>query len=62
MDSNHSITTLSNSRITAFANLKQQQCAINMQIRMAMENHDIYTQKNLEKEMERIIEQINNFV
>ena len=62
MDINHSMTTLSNTRMTAFASLKQQQCVLNMQIRMAMENHDADAQKKLEKELEQILEQINIFV
>lgn len=62
MDNNHSMTTLSNTRMTAFAGLKQQQCALNMQIRMAMENHNADAQKKLEKELEQILEQINIFV
>ncbi|WP_286152610.1 hypothetical protein [Sporofaciens musculi] len=62
MDINHSMTTLSNTRMTAFASLKQQQCVLNMQIRMAMENHNVDAQKKLEKELEQILEQINIFV
>ena len=48
--------------MTAFASLKQQQCVLNMQIRMAMENHNVDAQKKLEKELEQILEQINIFV
>jgi hypothetical protein len=48
--------------MTAFAGLKQQQCVLNMQIRMAMENHDVDAQKKLEKELEQIVEQINILV
>lgn len=62
MDNNHSMTNLSNTRMTAFASLKQQQCALNMQVRIAMENHDVHAQKKLEKELEQIEEQIRSFV
>lgn len=48
-------------RKTRFTILKEQQCSLNMQIRLAMEMHDIQTQTDLEKELEDTIEQIEHF-
>ncbi len=45
---------------TKFTSLKQQQYALNMQIRLAMQIHDIQAQENLEKEMEKITEQLKS--
>ena len=46
---------------TVFMNLKQQQYALNMQIRLAMQIHDAQTQADLEKELEKITERIKRF-
>ncbi len=51
----------SNTLMSAFTNLKQQQYALNMQIRLAMQIHDAQAQEDLEKEMEEITEQIKSF-
>ncbi len=45
---------------TKFTSLKQQQYALNMQIRLAMQIHDVQAQENLEKEMEKITEQLKS--
>lgn len=41
-------------RKTQFTCLKDQQCSLNMQIRLAMELHDKPTQEELEKELEEV--------
>ncbi|MEY8339399.1 hypothetical protein AALB16_15505 [Lachnospiraceae bacterium 62-35] len=45
-------------RKTRYNNLKQQQCAVNMQIRVAMQTYDMDIKVRLEKELEEINEQI----
>lgn len=45
-------------RKTDYYHLRQQQCALNMQIRLAMQTYDIETRIRLEKEMEEINRQI----
>lgn len=54
-------TAASGNRRAAFGNLKQQQIALNMQIRLAMQLHDTSTQEKLEEKMSRITEKINYF-
>lgn len=53
--------TLADNRRVLFGGLKQQQIAVNMQIRLAMQLHDTHTQEKLEKEMAEITEKINHF-
>lgn len=43
---------------TPYLDLKQQQCALNMQIRLAMQTYDLQTKERLEKELEEINRQI----
>lgn len=57
---NTSITSADN-RQTVFGGLKQQQIALNIQIRLAMQLHDLRTQEKLEKEMDEITKRINCF-
>ncbi len=38
--------------------LRQRQCALNMQIRLAMQTYDMEMKANLEKELEEINKQI----
>lgn len=47
------------SKITAFARLKEQQYALNMQIRLAMQIHDAKGQKELELEMAKLMERMH---
>lgn len=47
------------SKVTAFARLKEEQYALNMQIRLAMQTHDTKAQKKLEQEMSKLMERIN---
>lgn len=45
-------------RKTHYSNLKQQQYALNMQIRLAMQTYDVDMKIRLEKELEEINEEI----
>lgn len=58
MENNNMFNLASNTMSTRFTSLKQQQCALNMQIRLAMQIHDAQAQADLEKEMEKINNQI----
>lgn len=49
-------------RKTKFTLLKDQQCSLNMQIRLAMQLHDMQTQADLEKELKEVTEQISHMV
>ena len=40
--------------------LKDQQCSLNMQIRLAMQLHDMQTQADLEKRLKEVLEQLNH--
>lgn len=45
-----------------YAMLKDQQYSLNMQIRLAMQLHDIQTQTELEKKLKEITDQIGQFM
>ena len=47
-------------RRTEFTVLKNQQCSLNMQIRLAMQLHDTQTQADLEKRLGEVLEQLNH--
>ena len=47
-------------RKTKFTMLKDQQCSLNMQIRLAMQLHDMQTQADLEKRLREVLEQLNH--
>lgn len=51
-----------NIRKTKFTLLKDQQCSLNMQIRLAMQLHDLRAQAVLEKELKEVTEQISHMV
>ncbi len=51
--------TSSDIRKTKFTMLKDQQCSLNMQIRLAMQMHDIQAQVDLEKKLKEVTEQID---
>ena len=51
-----------NIRKTKFTLLKDQQCSLNMQIRLAMQLHDLRAQADLEKELKEVTEQISHMV
>ena len=46
-------------RKTRFTILKDEQCALNMQIRLAMQLHDAQAQADLEKKLKKVMEQID---
>lgn len=58
MEENNILENSPHTMTTKFTNLKQQQYALNMQIRLAMQIHDAQAQADLEKEMEKLTEQI----
>ena len=47
-------------RKTKFTMLKDQQCSLNMQIRLAMQLHDMQTQADLEKRLREVLEQLKH--
>lgn len=49
-------------RKTKFTCLKDQQCALNMQIRLAMQLHNRQVQEELEKELEDVMKQLECFI
>lgn len=49
-------------RKTKFTMLKEQQCTLNMRIRLAMQLHDTQTQADLEVKLKEVLEQINHIV
>ena len=49
-------------RKTKFTLLKDQQCSLNMQIRLARQLHDLRAQADLEKELKEVTEQISHMV
>ena len=61
MENYNTFENPSNTMTTVFMNLKQQQYALNMQIRLAMQIPDAQTQADLEKELEKITERIKRF-
>lgn len=60
MDNTHTSDSSSEVRKTRFTILKEQRCSLNMQIRLAMEMHDIKAQADLERELEDTIEEIEH--
>lgn len=58
MENKHTSDLSSDVRKTRFTILKEQQCSLNMQIRLAMELHNAQVQEELEKELEDTIEQM----
>lgn len=58
MNHNNELQAANDIRKTHYNNLKQQQCALNMQIRLAMQIHDMETKVRLEKELKELNEQI----
>ena len=49
-------------RKTKFTLLKDQQCSLNMQIRLAMQLHFLRAQADMEKEFKEVTEQISHMV
>ena len=61
MDHKSRMNTGVDLRKTYYNSLKQQHCALNMQIRLAMETYDMDTKALLEKELEGINQELNLF-
>lgn len=62
MESNRETKPLQDIRRTEFTLLKEQQCSLNMQIRLAMQLHDTQAQADLEKKLTKVTEQINRLI
>lgn len=62
MRSDHNANPSPDIRKTKFTALKDQQCSLNMQIRLAMQLHDMQAQADLEKKLEEVTEQIDHIV
>lgn len=62
MGSNHIANPSPDIRKTKFTVLKDQQCSLNMQIRLAMQLHDMRAQADLEKKLKEVTEQIDHIV
>ena len=55
-------TTNKQIRKTKFTALKDQQCSLNMQIRLAMQLHDKKAQEDLEKKLREVTEKIEQII
>ena len=62
MKNDHMEKSSSYIRKTRFTVLKDQQCSLNMQVRLAMQLHDTRTQSELEKELKEVTEQIEHII
>ena len=49
-------------RKTKFTCLKDQQCSLNMQIRLAMQLHNSQVQAELEKKLEEVTKQLEHII
>lgn len=49
-------------RKTKYTMLKDQQCSLNMQIRLAMQLHDTQAQADLERKLEEVTDQIDHII
>lgn len=49
-------------RKTKFTCLKDQQCSLNMQIRLAMQLHNNQVQEELEKKLEEVTKQLEHII
>lgn len=61
MDRKNGLQAAVDLRKTHYNNLKQQQCALNMQIRLAMQMYDTDMRVRLEKELEEVNRQMRDF-
>ena len=62
MKSNHTANPTGDVRKTKFTVLKDQQCSLNMRIRLAMQLHDAQAQAELEVKLKEVMEQIHHIV
>ncbi len=58
MENNQITNPSSGIRKTQFTCLKDQQCALNMQIRLAMQLHNRQVQEELEEKLKNVTEQL----
>lgn len=58
MNQKNTSQTINDLRKIHYNSLRQQQCALNMQIRLAMQTYDLDMKVRLERELNEIIEQI----
>ena len=59
MENNQTANSSSGIRKTKFTCLKDQQCALNMQIRLAMQLHNKQVQEELENKLEDVTKQLD---
>lgn len=59
MEDNQISNSSSGIRKTKFTCLKEQQCTLNMQIRLAMQLHNRQVQEELEKKLEDVTKQLD---
>lgn len=62
MKNNQIVNPASGIRKTKFTCLKDKQCSLNMQIRLAMQLHDRQVQEELEKQLEDVTKQLGCFI
>lgn len=62
MESNREAKPLPDIRRTEFTILKDQQCSLNMQIRLAMQLHDRKVQDELERKLEEVTDQLEHIL
>lgn len=62
MGNNQKANLAADIRKTKFTALKDQQCSLNMQIRLAMQLYDKKAQEDLEKKLREVTEQIEQII
>lgn len=62
MENNQMSNSSSGIRKTKFTCLKDQQCTLNMQIRLAMQLHNTKVQAELEKKLEEVTKQLEHII
>lgn len=62
MENNQMSNSSSGIRKTKFTCLKDQQCSLNMQIRLAMQLHNNQVQEELEKKLEEVTKQLEHII
>jgi hypothetical protein len=62
MENNQMSNSSSGIRKTKFTCLKDQQCTLNMQIRLAMQLHNTQVQAELEKKLEEVTKQLEHII
>lgn len=62
MDNNYMSSSLADIRKTQYTFLKEQQCSLNMRIRLAMQMHDAQMQMDLERKLKEVTEKIEHII